>query len=396
LEEIKKRVNLFKTVIRPSMRLVAAFALWGYLLQAPYSLVQAPHSLVQAQYSLVQAQSRTILPSHDRDPRGAEDLVICSQNLQMFGTFKSVKREMKGMTQARYNQKVKGLIDRFTRQECDIIGVQELLGKPGKGLEDGINILTDGLSKGGRSYGSIYGEGEDRFIRVGYLYAKDKVTPVRISSYRKVELPRLLANNRPQFYLRAPLEVEFAIRGEKPKKVIVVNIHFKSQAGGSRDPSQLDWETVRMEMAEGLRRVLAQRYKDDIMTGKRPVVIVGDRNSHLDSASAMILEGRLRLSDFSEKGLCRISSKGVPLCRGGAGRGQVFSSVLTTDPQTGKLEGSHYYKGKGSWLDDILLSTTSLKFARKSSKGEGDYDSGLISEPKDVSDHAMAYVKLNW
>jgi len=346
-------------------------------------------------YSL-EAQSRTILPPSDDDARGAEDLVVCSQNLQMFGTLQSVKREMKGMTQARYEKKVKGLIDRFTREECDIIGVQELLGKPGKGLEDGLKILIDRLAKEGRSYGYIYGEGEDRFIRVGYLYAKDKVTPVRINSYRKVELPRLLVNDRPQFYLRAPLEVEFAVRGEKSKKVIVVNIHFKSQAGGKGDPSQLDWETVRMEMAEGLRRILAQRYKDDLMTGKRPIIIIGDRNSHLDSASAMILEGRLRLSDFSEKGSCRISSKGVPLCRGGTGRGQVFSSVLTTDPQTGKLEGSHFFKGQGSWLDDILLSTTSLKFARINPQREGDYDSGLIADPKEASDHAMAYVKLNW
>ncbi len=346
--------------------------------------------------NLLQAQSRTILSRQEDDPRGAEDLVICSQNLQMFGTLKSVKREMKGMTQARYDKKVNGLIERFTSEECDIIGVQELLGKPGKGLEDGIDVLIERLAKEGRSYGYIYGEGEDRFIRVGYLYAKDKVTPVRINSYRRVELPRLLANNRPQFYLRAPLEVEFAVRGEKPKKIVVVNIHFKSQAGGKGDPAQLDWEAVRMEMAEGLRRVLAQRYKDDIMTGKRPVIIIGDRNSHLDSASAMILEGRLRLSDFSENGSCRISSKGIALCRGGTGRGQVFSSVLTTDPQTGKLEGSHFYKGQGSWLDDILLTTTSLRYARKSITREGDYDSGLISEPKDASDHAMAYVKLNW
>lgn len=343
----------------------------------------------------LKAQSRTILPRVN-DPRSDEDLVICSQNLQMFGTLSAVKREMKGITQARYEKKVKGLVERFTSEECDIIALQELLGKPGKGLEEGLKILIDRLARQGRSYDYIYGEGEDKFIRVGYLYAKDKVTPVRINSYRRVELPRLLPNDRPQFYLRAPLEVEFAVRGDKPKKVIVVNIHFKSQAGGKGDPSQLDWETLRMEMAEGLRRILAQRYKDDLLTGQRPVVIVGDRNSHFDSASAMILEGRLRLSDFSEKGSCRISSKGVPLCRGGTGRGQVFSSVLTLDPQTGKLEGSHFFKGQGSWLDDILLSTTSLKFARKSTQREGDYDSGLVSEPKGASDHSMAYVKLNW
>jgi len=343
----------------------------------------------------LQAQARTVLSKQD-DPRGERDLVICSQNLQMFGPLKLTKREIKGMNQAQYDKKVSALVDRFTRQDCDIIAIQEILGKPGKGLEEGINLLVNRLAKEGRAYGFIYGDGEDRFMRVGYLYAKDIVTPVRINSYRRVELPRLLPNDRPRFYLRAPLEVEFAVRGERPKKIIVVNIHFKSQSGGMGDPVQLGWETVRMEMAEGLRRSLAQRYKDDFAVGKRPIIVVGDRNSHLDSSSAMILEGRLRLSDFSAKGACRVSSKGVPLCRGGVGRGQIFSSVLTTDPQTKLLEGSHYYKGKGSWLDDILLSTTSLKFARKKVGREGDYDSGLISEPKEASDHAMVYVKLNW
>jgi hypothetical protein len=152
-----------------------------------------------------------------------------------------------------------------------------------------------------------------------------------------------------------------------------------------------------MEMAEGLRRVVLQKYKEDLLRDSKPIIILGDRNSHLDSASARILEDRLRLSDFMVKsGVCRLSSKGVPLCRGGVGRGQRFASVLTTDPELRNLEGSHVYRGHGSWLDDILISTTSLRLARTDISREGDYDSGVIYEPSEASDHALVFTRLNW
>ena len=42
------------------------------------------------------------------------------------------------------------------------------------------------------------------------------------------------------------------------------------------------------------------------------------------------------------------------------------------------------------------MPAESLPFAWKTAFSEGEYDSGVIYTPKNASDHALVYVKLNW
>jgi endonuclease/exonuclease/phosphatase family metal-dependent hydrolase len=346
--------------------------------------------------NVVEAQSRGVLSSVPLDARGAHEVTICSQNLHNYGIFKDVKRQVDGMNQAKLRKQTLALAARFEKAQCDIIAFQELLGKPGMGLEKGLNQLQKELQKDGRKYDFVYGDGEDKYTRVGYLYATNVASEVKRTSYRRVELPRFVPEDRPQSFGRAPLEVEFLIKGDKQKRITLVNIHFKSQAGSQGDPAQLDWETVRIQMAEAVRRVLNAKVKQNALQPFPIIIVLGDRNSHFNSASALVLQGRLNLKDFEHKGPCRLSSKAVPLCKGQPGRAQQFTSVLTTDPQTKLVPGTHYFKNEASWLDDILLSSNALKYAWSKAAREGDYDSGVIMDPKEASDHALTYVRLNW
>jgi hypothetical protein len=47
-------------------------------------------------------------------------------------------------------------------------------------------------------------------------------------------------------------------------------------------------------------------------------------------------------------------------------------------------------------LDDILMPAESLPFAWDEAATEGVFDSGVVYEESDASDHAMVYVRLNW
>jgi hypothetical protein len=151
-----------------------------------------------------------------------------------------------------------------------------------------------------------------------------------------------------------------------------------------------------MEMSEALRRIAELRHKESFGSGESLLLLLGDRNSNFDVASARILEGSLVLSSFAEKGPCRMSKKGLPLCVAETAMPRKLFSVLTTNEGVKEFPGTFNYQGEYSWLDDILMPAESLRFAWKTAFSEGEYDSGLVQTPAVVSDHALVYVKLNW
>jgi hypothetical protein len=195
------------------------------------------------------------------------------------------------------------------------------------------------------------------------------------------------------------LEAQFSIKplqGSASKTIGLINFHFKSRRGGSGDPAELEWETYRMQMAEAVRRIAESRYAASFGSGEMLFAVLGDRNSHFDTATGRILEGTLVLRNFQEGGTCRLSKRGVPLCQGESILPQKLFSPLIGDPQTKSQPGTHHFKGEYSWLDDILMPAESLRFAWAEFDSAGDYNSGVVYEPGSASDHALVWVRLNW
>ncbi len=335
------------------------------------------------------------------DPRGPPELVLCSQNLNNLGDFALTKRRLDtSMTLGTFNAKIAGLAKRMITGECDVVAVQELLGANEAEATENLTRIAKVLHfHTGRVFDVIVGKTNDPVSRVGYLMATDRVEMLAQVSYNRVELPKILPKERPRFFLRGPLELQLSVRGRngsKSKIVTVVNFHLKSKGGRERDPAELEWETYRMQMAEAIRRIVESRHERAFGSGETLLVLLGDRNSNFDSAANDILSGTLTLDDFKLKGGCRLSKRGVAFCQKEKHRPLRLFSLLQSDPQTKTLTGTFHLRNVYSWLDDILVSQETMRFAWENYAIEGDYTSFVINEPADVSDHALIGASFNW
>lgn len=347
------------------------------------------------------AQTRANIEVKLGDPRGLPELTICSQNLDNYGTPMMMKQRKRGFTDYDYEEKEDALLSRFVKNKCDVIAVQEILSKD---KATGVELLKDFALKlrkrTNRNFDVAASESNDPKLRLGFLAATDRGEILNRISYNQVELPKITTLQKQRMFSRGPFEIQMVVKGrdEAPaKQLSIINFHFKSKSTqGGTDPAGLEFEPVRIEMAEALRRIVEVRHGASFQTGKRLLVLVGDRNSNFDTASARVLEGQLTIANFQEDGVCRLSKRGVPLCKLNTVQPQELFSVLTSDPQTKRQKGTHLYAKVFSWIDDIIMPAESLSFAYRTMGVEGDYDSGIVNEFPKASDHAMTWVTLNW
>jgi hypothetical protein len=315
-------------------------------------------------------------------------LTICSQNLKNYSSLPGPRTD-----------KETALIKRFLQVSCDVIAAQEVIGSDEAKATNNLERLAVLLkASSGREFVVKAGELNDASQRVGFLVATDRAEVVNTVTYRKLLLPKLDEAQKPRVFVRAPLEIQISVKGRNDsidKQISLVNFHFKSKSNGKDDPALLQWETYRMEMAEGLRRIIISRYGKSILEGQ-PVILIGDRNSHFDTASAKILEGTLTLDNFKGQAGCRLNKRGAPLCQSDIQKPIEFLSVITSDPETSKLPGTFKYNKTYSFLDDILVPPRSAGFFRENSAVEGNYDSGIVYDHQDASDHAMIYSRMYW
>jgi predicted extracellular nuclease len=346
------------------------------------------------------SKPKPTLSSELDDPRGEAELTICSQNLENLGTYGQSKARLPSLTPQGFEDKQQALVRRFKEIKCDVIAVQEVLGKTVEQSDEVLRQLAALLQKKtNRQYEVRSAESNDPLSRVGFILAKDRVERLNELSYAKLELPKLTPKERPRGYSRAPYEIQLQVksRGESvPKTVTLVNFHFKSKAGRERDPAELEWESYRMQMAEALRRVVENRHSGSFASGETLLVLLGDRNSNFDTASARILEGSLVLKQFQDPAACRLTKRGFPVCKQGSYLPQRLFSVISGDPELRTQQGTYQYQGTFSFIDDILLPAESLRTAWRKFDKEGQYDSGIVRKYPEASDHAMVYVRLNW
>jgi hypothetical protein len=342
----------------------------------------------------------SVTPRVGEDPRGPSDLTVCSQNLKLYGTFSTLKARNPQYTRAEHAEKIAGLVERFDRANCDVIALQEVMGEKEEDAKAALDELAKQLGKkDNRTFVSRVAPPAEGGMTLGYLVAQDRASILNTVSYEKVELPKLTEKQRPRLFLRTPMELQISVparRSGELKTISLVNFHFKSKRGAASDPTGLEWETYRMEMAEALRRIIDARHKQSFASSDSLLLVMGDRNGNFDVASARILEGSLALQSFRKDGGCRLSKRGVPICKTDISLPQRLFSVFIQNERVHSFPGTFSYEGEYSWLDDILMPAESLPFAWKTAFSEGEYDSGVIYTPKDASDHALVYVKLNW
>jgi endonuclease/exonuclease/phosphatase family metal-dependent hydrolase len=337
--------------------------------------------LTSSQASICQADSA---PPKEQ---GRRSVVACSQNLENLGSLELMKQRGSASNHSVRNEKIKGLVERITRADCDIVGLQELLGSQHEGEVTAKELADALLARTGKHFDSAVGQSGDPSSGVGFLFSAERFKLIFTGNHQAA-LPKLTFLQQTRRFVRAPFEIRLAVKdtGAAVKALRLVTFHFKSKSTRSgSDITGLKYEDWRMESAETLRN-LALSFKQP----QELLLLMGDRNSDLGTASARILEGHLYLSDFMRppggQVSCKIGSEGMPLCLSEAGHRPVFGSVL----EAAKAEGSFFYKGRASWLDDILMPIEQFSFARSY---HGAFVNGVVAEPP-ASDHSLVYITL--
>lgn len=299
---------------------------------------------------------------------------LCSQNLYRIDASK---------TQPQETQRVVRLAKRIAKAGCHVLAAQEIAGTNKQEAQRSAEMFRAALEKiTNRKWQAIVGDSRDKHISNGFFVDTAVARVTEVSSLARMVLPSLQPHGPLNYFSRGPLRLELAVhRIEQP--VVVYGMHLKSKAHGWRDPAKLQFESWRIEMAEGLRRDAAQ--------SKGIAVILGDRNTRHDGAAAKVLSGELRIEDFIQA-KCSVNKEPDlrPNCQGvKKRRGQFIPmlerSFVKADLKAGKV-GSYKYRGRWELIDEILVSTKSRKHFAK--KGQ------LLGQGDGASDHLLLAVDL--
>ena len=323
-------------------------------------------------------------------------LRICTQNLARLG---GPIRSQHWKTALRQRE---ALISRFVEARCDVIAVQEVFGESKEDGERLLQGLAQDLTAARRTpFQSFVGSNESDQIRNGFLVSTQSGKVLEREEYWGENLPRLSPLGRPSRFTRAPLALLFEVTAEDNSKlrVLLVNVHFKSKSGGWKDPTGTDYETVRMEMAEGVRTWVT---KLEARLGEETIVVIlGDRNSTAGSASVEILSGLRHLSQFGSGGGCRLDPVLEPECDGVGYTKQEFVGLLELknkalqnahDRKPFRItEGTYRYRGELSILDDIMVESSDVELF---SDGRHVPEVGTVGVFNEGSDHKLVYVDL--
>jgi endonuclease/exonuclease/phosphatase family metal-dependent hydrolase len=340
--------------------------------------------LVESDSSTVDYVVKEQLTGFSTDKK-LEHITVCSQNLNNYNFSSKVKP--KNAKQSDF------LVERFVNASCDIIAVQELLRGSKKEAERSLKYLAKKLSKQtGDTYQIIVGDAEDKRITNGYLVSSSVAEIVSVHDYSRKNIPRLSILGPGRIFSRGPLELKLRLRtspNSATRDLILYNIHFKSKADGWKDKTGTSYETLRMEMAEGLRNII----EAEVKAPETVVMVLGDRNSSSGSATDEILSGKRTLEDFSERLICRLSDELEPLCKEEARVKTVLVGLISEALKSKQLSGGSYrYKGQMYLLDEIYVLPKDNSRFRKSNNQPNVGIEGVFGKG---SDHKLVYAVLS-
>lgn len=286
------------------------------------------------------------------------------------------------------------LIRRMIEAGCDIVAVQEISGRSDKVALGHLRAFASALSSAdARQYIAYIGAAPGSNIRNGFLVATERAHVLRQESYVMRNLPKLQPLGPERRSLRGPDALIVSVRdreADRSYELAVLTMHFKSKVAGWKDPSRTEFEATRMEMAEGLRRIAEELASEVGEDGA--VVILGDRNSDPDSASAAILSGSRSLADFLG-GVCILRGAGRPICREASHEASFVALFGGEDVRVPGERGSYRYRGHVSYLDGALISADDVPLVLGS---DGNFVAGVVGAFNKGSDHKLLWIELNW
>jgi endonuclease/exonuclease/phosphatase family metal-dependent hydrolase len=318
-------------------------------------------------------------------------VTICSLNLYRLGE-KGLKKDSTKVT-----SQVGFLVKRILDAECDIVGLQELVGKQMKESKKVISFLTSSLKDAQKSlpepriFRSVLAQSNDAWNRNAFIFDENRFLLKYKKSWNRQALPKLDIRSAPWSHTRGPLLIVLEPKSADAKSLMLVNYHLKSKASGWKDPLGTKFEYGRMLAAAGIRELLE---KEALSLNEAPLrVLLGDRNTNSSGAASEVLSGRLVISDFSKKSSCSISPEGTALCPPEGYRlPDMIPLLQKKQSESGVSMGTFKLGKREEILDEIYIPEEDL-FRVRNEQGllrvrtEGDYRKG--------SDHLLSAVTLN-
>jgi hypothetical protein len=325
-------------------------------------------------YSFAQAETHTV--------------TICSLNLYRFG-----EKGMKQMSPEFVSQR-DYLVERLRDASCDVTGLQEVVGKKKKKSLEVLRHLADTLNSydRSRSFKILLADSNDSWNRNAFIYDASLFLKVKEKSWNRQSLPRMDVRSAPWSHTRGPFSLILQYKNNPERELLIINYHLKSKASGWKDPVGTKFEFQRMLAAAGIREIARSEG-----AGRDPspyVILLGDRNANSSGAASEVLSGRLALSDFSEKGSCRISPEGTALCPAETYREPDMIPLLQSKMSiTGEEIGTFRLGRRLEILDEIYIKKEDYSVVRY----EGTLPlAGVIGEFYKGSDHLLSYVELEF
>jgi len=363
-----------------------------------------------------------------RDRRGERELRLCTMNLNVFGLPAELSKIAKGESKAVGRDRA--AVTAIRAAECDVVALQGLVAREVASAQAILDRIVDRLERPGEkksadepavSGASIpwagYLGGADRgFGYNAFLVRDGEIQVVGQESGQEWLLPRYEIFKLKKF-ARGPLALTLHLPGREGKlarQMYLLNFSLREDVARPKTTKQpittVDAEVLRLQMAEGIRQII-ERQKNTNSAEPPIIVALGDRDNFRKSASAQVLEGRLRLRDFKAEGACKLEPPDKAVCTEVAKLGVVFFGVLESSyhnnlsiyrtplsqlKQPKNSERFNRVSPKGELLTDIFLLQEDLPLVLEHQDYEGHYAVGYQKLSNGLKESPLLWVDFNW
>lgn len=367
---------------------------------------------------IIREQNRALgIVSHAADdPRGEPELRVCTANLNNYGTRDDYRKIFKSKalpTRVRIEASAMRVI---ARERCDIVALQGVLGITDSFALEGMEKFAKKLSRLTNGEWEVYlGKSSREIVRNGFLYRKDKMEVRRSASFHEVQLTHFGPFPMKEF-LRAPVLLAVRVPGKQgapARDVLLVTYHFrKAFVASEKEP-----DTIRMQMADAVRQIIHTEERKYPRDEQPIVVLLGDRMSPQMAPSTQLLEGRLRLLDFTSNGDCKLTPEEKVECEPRPVHFKEFFGVSTegylSPPRVktkkeedgaekkvlaypSKKKEAKKRKPLREKTSEIYLKGADLPLALEKILRPGRYRAGVARLATGLKESPLVWVELNW
>ena len=350
------------------------------------------------------------------DPRGKAEIRICSLSVNHYGSVEDYKKTFGKAKLTERRRIEQSILRQITASKCNLVGLQGFLAPDTVLGTEALNRLAKKLTKmaGGEWQGILGGTVKDS-PRNAFLVETEAVRVEQSESVKDFRFVRFGPFELEKMS-RLPIKLRVTVKGRdgaSDRELLVVNAQMREMFSAK----DADSVSAQMQMADGIRQVLrsTKRALEDLEEPPTIVLLV-DRQEDANSPSTKILDGRLRLVDFTQSGGCSLEEGKKVVCEPPPGRPAdligITGSSYDVVPRriTKKVDGVkkvflRYPKEETlkaerkkvlSRLGEIYLYSEETPLANLNDKQSGKYSAGVTKVYTGQKNSPLVWVDLNW